>query len=204
MNWNDGLRKINEVLAARGYNILGYDHSEQQKETLEPWFYPKKKGQGLPAEVGQFLNHVKEKYPLAASRKFKVTGQQNTDIICGIKADGLSVVDIQNKLRELEDTFHKVDKEKFPKGTVKIANKKAFYVSLTLGCIYENGLDTDMVETIRSCWRKQKLKKPTPRDMYSTRPYIIDLANQQIFSHKGIPLKTNAPGPTNLAREIFG
>ncbi|MFX1420322.1 MAG: hypothetical protein ACFE9N_15535, partial [Promethearchaeota archaeon] len=126
------------------------------------------------------------------------------DIFCGIKADGKSVEDIQQHLKVLEQTFHKVDKNKFPKGTTKIASKKAFYVSLTLGLIYENGLSDDNVETILSCWRKQGLKKPTPRDMYSTRPYVIDLANQRAFSHKGIPLKTNAPGPTKLASEIFG
>ena len=39
--------------------------------------------------------------------------------------------------------------------------------------------------------------------MYSTRPYIIDLANHRVFKHSGIPLKTNAPGPNNIAIEIF-
>lgn len=204
MNWMEGLQKIKDVLAARGYNILGYDHTEEQRATMEPWFYPKKSGQGLPAEVGQLLNEVKSRYPIAASRKFKTMGQQNTDIFCGIKADGKSVEDIRKHLKVLEETFHKIDKEKFPKGTTKIASKKAFYISLTLCCIYEHGLADEMVEAILSCWRKQGLKKLAPRDMYSTRPYVIDLANQRVFSHKGIPLKTNAPGPTKLVSEIFG
>jgi len=202
MNFNEGLSKIKDVLAARGYNLLGYDHTDAQKNTMEPWFYPKKEKEGLPHEVGGFLNEIKEKYPLAAMRKFRVPGQQNIDLFCGIKADGLSIPEIQAKLREFEDMFHKVEKNRFAK-KIKYSKKKGNYISATLCMIYENGLPNDQVETVQSCWKKQKLKKPTPKDMFSTRPFIIDLANKRAYKHKGIPLKTNAPGPDKLAGEIF-
>ena len=202
MNWDEGITKIKAALANMGYNILGYNFTDAQRQSLEPWFVSKKKGEGLPPEVGVFLNEVKERYPLlAACKHSKVPGQINVDVFCGVKGDGLAISDIQQHLKNFEAVFYKVDENKFGKKVVGWSPKKATYVGLTLCFIYESGaLD---IETLQSCWKKQGLRKPKPRDMYSTRPYFIDLANKTVNKHKGIPLKTTAPGPNKLASAIF-
>ncbi|MFX1238205.1 MAG: hypothetical protein ACFFAS_04215 [Promethearchaeota archaeon] len=204
MNFDEGIARIKEVLAEMGYNILGYNHTEAQLQSLLPWFYPKKKDGVLPPEVGEFLNQVKDMYPIVACHHKKATGQVNTDVFCGIKADGLSIEAIQNILKEAEATFHKIEKERFPPKTVGWSLKRTNYVSVTLALIYENGLADSDIKTVQSCWKKLGLNRPKPKDLFSTRPFIIDLVNKIAYPHKGIPLISNAPLPKKFATAVFG
>ncbi|MBY9006474.1 MAG: hypothetical protein KGD63_06920 [Candidatus Lokiarchaeota archaeon] len=197
MNWEDGLKKIKDILAELGYNILGYEHKEGQKAQLEPWYYPKKRGEGLPPDVSQFLNEWQNKYPLVAVLKKKSIGQQNVDYLTGIKADGLSIENIYDLMADVEDTLVEIEKKRFPKKSVKQAKGGAYWITYTFACIYKNGISEDIRPKVLGAHKKVKAVK------YS-RSLVIDLANQKVFKHKGFPLNTNAPGPKKLAGLLFG
>jgi hypothetical protein len=184
MNFEEILTKIKTYLANDGYNILGYPHTREQMATLEPWFYPKKKGGDLPPWVGELLNQLKGKYPLASERKIKSMGW-SLYYFCGIQADGLTVEQVKEKMLEYFQLLDQVRQKPY--------NKEAIEAPPGSGCvhvfvlIYVNAVSDETIKEM--CGTKLKMKY---RNIIV--PYLIDVMGKRSFRNSGIPF---VPGIVN-------
>ena len=192
MNFEETIIKLKNVLADDKYNILGYDYDEKQMKKLEPWFYPWKKKNPLPPEIDGYLNEMEQKYPLISQKKIKNGG---IFFFSAIKADGLSLEQIQAKLQEYENDLLK--REEYCGKNKAYEFKGNMYIpSYQLAFVFENDISDDLYEAIQSCHKEIDVGK-------QTRPFIIDIPKKRASRHKGLPKAVGSPNPKKIVPKIF-
>jgi len=191
MSFEETIKKLKTVLADDKYNILGYDYNEKQMKKLEPWFYPWKKKNPLPPEIGVYLDELEQKYPLISQKKTK----GGIYFFGAIKADGFSLEEIQAKLQDYEkdllERYERIgEKQAYEfKGNMYIPAHQLVFV-------FENGVSDELYEAIISCHKGIDVGK-------QTRPFIIDMQNKRASRHKGLPKAVGSPNPKKIGPKIF-
>jgi len=196
MDFEEGLTRIKDVLASDGYLILGYPHTDEQQSHLEPWFYPRDKKKGLPPSTSEFLNILRDKYPLAAEYKFNKRGLPVCYYFFGIQADGLDVQEVGNRMTEYNQFLTNQRTKANMKIFTEIPRGGSQYFQFFV-LMFTNGIADNMVDVMRSAHKYGKGLK-------LTRPFVIDFQGKRSYRHKGLPPTPSAPDPSTFDPRVFG